>query len=82
MGFEHRSILAPHDKARDEVIFGRRPQCLDQSIQGGSVIIVVRIQNLDIPSRCNLERGTNENRNGIIRKVLPKGTAFADITEE
>ena len=28
------------------------------------------------------ERGTNENRNGIIRKVLPKGTAFNDLTEE
>ena len=28
------------------------------------------------------ERGTNENRNGIVRKVLPKGSSFADITEE
>lgn len=28
------------------------------------------------------ERGTNENRNGIIRKVLPKGRSFDDITEE
>jgi len=28
------------------------------------------------------ERGTNENRNGVVRKVLPKGSSFADITEE
>ena len=28
------------------------------------------------------ERGTNENRNGIVRKVLPKGSSFADITGE
>lgn len=28
------------------------------------------------------ERGTNENRNGVIRKVLPKGRSFDDITEE
>ena len=28
------------------------------------------------------ERGTNENRNGIVRKVLPKGRSFHDITEE
>ena len=28
------------------------------------------------------ERGTNENRNGIVRKVLPKGRSFGDVTEE
>ena len=28
------------------------------------------------------ERGTNENRNGIVRKVLPKGRSFDDITDE
>lgn len=28
------------------------------------------------------ERGTNENRNGIVRKVLPKGRSFDNITEE
>ena len=28
------------------------------------------------------ERGTNENRNGVVRKVLPKGRPFDDITEE
>ena len=28
------------------------------------------------------ERGTNENRNGIVRKVLPKGTPFDHILDE
>lgn len=28
------------------------------------------------------ERGTNENRNGIVRKVLPKKSSFENITEE
>lgn len=28
------------------------------------------------------ERGTNENRNGVVRKVLPKGRSFDDVTEE
>lgn len=28
------------------------------------------------------ERGTNENRNGVVRKVLPKGSSFADLSDE
>lgn len=28
------------------------------------------------------ERGTNENRNGVVRMVLPKGRTFDDILEE
>ena len=28
------------------------------------------------------ERGTSENRNGIVRKVLPKGSSFENISEE
>lgn len=28
------------------------------------------------------ERGTNENRNGVVRKVLPKRSSFENLTEE
>ena len=28
------------------------------------------------------ERGTNENRNGIVRKVLPKGSSFDNLTDK
>ena len=28
------------------------------------------------------ERGTNENRNGVVRKVLPKGSPFDHLTDE
>lgn len=28
------------------------------------------------------ERGTNENRNGVIRRVFPKGSSFADVQPE
>ena len=28
------------------------------------------------------ERGTNENRNGVVRRVLPKGVSFSGVTDE
>lgn len=31
---------------------------------------------------ANFERGTNENRNGIVRRFLPKGSSFSSLTAE
>lgn len=31
---------------------------------------------------CSGERGTNENTNGLVRRYFPKGTDFAEVSEE
>lgn len=31
---------------------------------------------------CSCQRGTNENTNGIIRRYLPKGSSFKDLSQE
>ena len=33
-------------------------------------------------SYCSWQRGTNENINKMIRRFLPKGTSFKDLTQE
>jgi len=34
------------------------------------------------PPYHSLERGVNENMNGLIRQYLPKGSSFEDLTDE
>ena len=48
----------------------------DQMEQGG------RTQVYYAHPYSSWERGTNENWNGIVRRFIPKGSSFEDITNE
>ena len=58
---------------------------LDNGKEYAKFKVLVRDCGLDVffaKPYHSWERGTNENRNGVIRRVLPKGSSFAGITPE
>ena len=58
---------------------------LDNGKEYAKFKVLVRDCGLDVffaKPYHSWERGTNENRNGVVRIVLPKGSRFDNITKE